>query len=101
MLICGQTARPGKLILAGMEKVQHDDLRVLQPQPRLSGFVLLGEFLNPERRLHADRLGLADREWNVRDPAALPSRVDGQRCRPNNVHALVRETKNLRSCRPD
>jgi hypothetical protein len=36
-----------ELILAGTEKVQHDNLRVLQPQFRLSGFVFLGELLNP------------------------------------------------------
>lgn len=66
---------PCELILVGMEKVQHDDLRVLQPQLRLPGVVLLGEFLNPKRRLHADRIRLADREWNIRDPAAFPIRV--------------------------
>lgn len=48
-------------ILAGMQKVQHDDLRVLQPQLRLPSFVLLGEFLNPKCRLHTDRICLTDK----------------------------------------
>jgi len=39
----------GKLILSGTEKIQHDDLRVLQPHSRPSRCVRLFEFLNPKR----------------------------------------------------
>ena len=56
---------------------------------------MLGEFLDPERRLHADRLGLSNGEGNVRYAAALPGRIDGQGGRPNDVHALIRETQYL------
>lgn len=49
---CDADVRPDgslwKFVLAGPEEVQHDYLRILQPQLRIRLFVLLGVLLNPK-----------------------------------------------------
>ena len=78
-------AAAGGQSIRAREEIQHDQLRILQPQLRLPILVFLLQFLNPEGRLHHRRIGLPHDEWNVDHATRRPRRINIEDCRLLNL----------------